>query len=219
MADDGSASGDRGEGGETGDAALDALLAALALKDERRTGWQRREVSDPETVAGHSWGLAYLCLALGDRAARSFSERGQRLDVDRAVRIAVVHDLAEAETGDVPRGEIDPERKRRRERAAMDALAGPLPDPVREAWERYEAADDPAAAFVRDLDLLEPCLQAVVYDREGRRDGPDGTGNGGDAGDDFRGFFETAEAELRTPFGRELLDRIRERYEAVARER
>jgi len=205
MAEDGSDGTDR-VGGD--DPELDALLSALALKDERRTGWQRRGVSDPETVAGHSWGVAYLCLVLGDRAARSFRERGERLDIDRAVRIAVVHDLAEAETGDVPRGEADPARKRRRERAAMDRLAGPLPDAVRAAWEGYEA-DDPAAAFVADLDLLEPCLQAVVYEREGRRDG----GDGGDA-DDFAGFFETARAELRTPFGRELLDRLRERYRA-----
>ncbi|OYR56353.1 phosphohydrolase, partial [Halorubrum sp. E3] len=51
------------------DAALDAVLAAYDLKDERRTGWQLRGVDDPESVAAHSWGVAYLVVTLGDRLA------------------------------------------------------------------------------------------------------------------------------------------------------
>ena len=37
------------------DDAIEALARAYALKDETRTGWQLREVEDPESVAAHTW--------------------------------------------------------------------------------------------------------------------------------------------------------------------
>src|SRR6056297_2108276 len=81
----------------TPDPTLDALLDAYALKDERRTGWQLRGIDAPESVAAHAWGVAYLVLALGDRFRGELPD----IDLDRALRLAVVHDVAEAETGDV----------------------------------------------------------------------------------------------------------------------
>src|SRR6056297_1841506 len=91
------AGGDATPAGGGPGAALDALLDAYALKDEGRTGWQLRGVDAPESVAAHSWGVAYLVLALGDRFRGDLPD----IDLDRALRLAVVHDVAEAETGDV----------------------------------------------------------------------------------------------------------------------
>lgn len=71
---------------------LDALVTALALKDERRTGWQLRGVTDPEPVAAHSWGVSLLALLFTP----------SDVDRDRVLRMAVVHDLGEAVVGDVP---------------------------------------------------------------------------------------------------------------------
>src|SRR5690606_39493298 len=70
---------------------LDLAYRALALKDEARVGWVQHGVREPESVAGHAWGTAYLCLLFADAAG---------VDRDHAVAIAVVHDLAEALTGD-----------------------------------------------------------------------------------------------------------------------
>jgi putative hydrolase of HD superfamily len=188
---------------------LDALADAFALKDERRTGWQLRGVVDPESVAGHSWGVSLLCLVYGPRAG---------VDVDRALRLAAVHDLAEARTGDLPtRADstaetVDSDEKERRERAAMDELAGPLPDGVRDAWEEYEARQTPEAVFVKDMDLVDMCLQALRYEREGRYD-PDETNPAFEEYDRLDEFFATAEPRLRTRVGEELFAAIRERYE------
>jgi putative hydrolase of HD superfamily len=191
---------------------LDALLSAFALKDEGRTGWQLRGVVDPESVAAHAWGVSYLCLCFADRAG---------VDADRALRLAVVHDVAEAEVGDVPT-RADPaaetvsaEEKLRRERAAMADLTADLDagDDLRSLWAEYEARETPEARFVKDMDLVEMCLQALYYEREGRYD-PD-AGESFEAYDHLDEFFATAGPRLRTDVGETLFAEIRERYEAV----
>jgi putative hydrolase of HD superfamily len=194
---------------DAGDA-LAALAESYALKDERRTGWQLRGVDDPESVAAHSWGVSLLCLAFADEAG---------VDPDRALRQAVVHDLAEARVGDVPT-RADPadeplpaDETERRERAAIADLAAPFPA-VATAWDVYERRDSPEARFVKDMDLIDMCLQALVYERGGRYDTEDVPDS--ETGSDYEAldeFFATAEPRLSTDVGRRLFVRIRERYE------
>jgi putative hydrolase of HD superfamily len=220
---------------EPTDAELDAVLSALALKDERRTGWQLRGVDEPETVAGHTWGVAYLCLLYAERAG---------VDPDRAVRLAVVHDLAEAETGDEPTRadstveQPDSDRKEARERAAIAELLGPFErdgdttvagssstgdsddqsatasNSHRAAWEEYEERSSPEAQFVKDMDLVDMCFQALYYEREGRYD-PTEDRPAFQEYDRLDEFFATAEPRLRTDVGRALYDAIHERYQAA----
>src|SRR5260221_8313896 len=64
---------------------------AARLKDVRRQGWVDRGVPDAESVADHSYGVALLAWAVA---------RARGLDGERALLIAIVHDLAEAEVGD-----------------------------------------------------------------------------------------------------------------------
>lgn len=193
------------------DETLDALLETYGLKDERRTGWQLRGVSDPESVAAHSWGVAHLCLCFADRAD---------VDPDRAVRLAVLHDVAEARTGDeATRADPDaetvaPAEKERRERDAVEDLLGPFSADLRESWEEYEARETETARFVKDMDLVDMCLQAVVYETAGRYD-PDADNPNFEAYDRLDEFFATAEPRLRTPVGRELFEAVRARYEAA----
>lgn len=198
--------------------ALDALTTALALKDETRTGWALRGVRDPESVAAHTWGVSLLCLLYAS----------EEVDRDRALRMAVVHDLAEAETGDVAvRAEagkqaVSDAEKTTRERAALADLADGLPrdEEVRDLWTAYEARDTPEAAFVKDMDLVDRCLQALVYEREGRYDpeAPDASEHFEEY-DQLDEFFATAEPRLRTAVGRELFDAARERYEEAKQQR
>ena len=199
------------------DPAVDAVLDAYALKDERRTGWQLRGVDDPESVAAHTWGVAYLVLALGDRLAADLPN----VDLDRALRLAVVHDVAEAETGDIATradstaDTVDRDAKETAERAAMAGLAGPLPDRVRDAWEAYESRESPEAVFVKECDLLDVCLQAVVYERGDRYDPADGDPDAFREYDDLDEFFVTTEPRLRTETGRALFARLRDRYRSA----
>jgi len=206
--------GDDPESDADPDPAIDALLDAYALKDERRTGWQLRGVDAPESVAAHAWGVAYLVLTLGDRFRTDLPD----VDLDRALRLAVVHDVAEAETGDVATradstaDPVDPDAKETAEREAMADLAGPLPDRVRDAWEAYEARDSPEAVLVKECDLLDVCLQAVIYERDARYDPAAGDPDAFREYDDLDEFFATTEPRLRTETGRALFARLRDRY-------
>lgn len=214
--DDEDADSARGPSGADRDGAsgsgtdLDALLTAYALKDETRTGWELRGVRGPESVAAHSWGVALLCLHYADVAG---------VDADRALRMAVVHDVGEAVVGDLPtRADpaaetYDPAEKERRERAAVDDLAAGLGDDLRTLWTAYEARDSDVARFVKDMDLVDMCAQAVVYERERRYEADEG--GAFDAYGRLDEFFATAEPRLSTDVGRRLFERLRARYGAV----
>jgi 5'-deoxynucleotidase YfbR-like HD superfamily hydrolase len=136
----------------------DLLREAVGLKDVVRAGWVRAGVPSPETVAAHSWGVAWLVLVL----------LPDDLDRERALLYAVLHDLPEVRTGDVtPRDGVSAAAKHAREHASMAALCAELP-PDRGAallrvWEAYEAQADPEARFVRQLDRLDMAIQAVAY--------------------------------------------------------
>ncbi|WP_231184661.1 HD domain-containing protein [Haladaptatus sp. DYF46] len=190
---------------------INALAEAFALKDERRTGWQLRGITDPESVAGHTWGVALLCLQYGNEAD---------IDTDRALRMALVHDLAEAKTGDVATRVNDADQrvsaaeKDRLERDAMDALAPALDPEIRNLWEEYEARETSESVFVKDMDLVDMCLQALVYERGNRYDG-ERENEQFEEYEELDEFFATAEPRLRTAVGRELFEEIRTRYETV----
>jgi putative hydrolase of HD superfamily len=204
---------------------IDELLSAYRLKDEPRAGWALRDVEQPESVADHSWGTALLCLLHAEEAG---------VDAEHCLRIALVHDIAEAEVGDVPRRVSEADQpmsraeKARREQRAMARLAdGPLAETV-ELWREYEEADSAEAVFVRDMNLVDMCLQALFYEHAGRRRAGARDTTGGPGVTRARGvapqwdaldeFFATAEPRLRTTVGRRLYDEIHARYRALRRQ-
>ncbi|MEM6930585.1 MAG: HD domain-containing protein [Myxococcota bacterium] len=135
---------------------VEQLLEAVRLKALDRTGWVRRGIAGPESVAAHSWGVAWLVLAL----------LPEDLDRQRALTYAVLHDLPEVRVGDLtPHDPMPRSEKVRREREAMQGLTGSSPRgrSLAALWDAYEALDDDEARFVRQLDRLDMALQAVAY--------------------------------------------------------
>ncbi len=131
------------------------LLEALDLKALPRAGWVCAGMVRPESVAAHAWGVSWLVLALCPPG----------LDRDRALAMAVVHDLPEVRAGDRVPGELPPDEKVRREREALAGLLAGLPSAGRVAalWEEYEAGASREAVFVRACDRLDMALQAARY--------------------------------------------------------
>ena len=172
---------------------LELLHRVEPLKHLPRTGWVDRGVSTPESVAAHSWRLALLAWIMADSLG---------LDAGRAMKIALVHDVPEAVTGDrTPFDDqgltaeaqrslsINPEsapdwrqpdaraRKTEAERRALGAmLAGqsaPLATALQSAWEDYESGASPEARLVYELDKLEAYVQGREYARDGRLPEPE----------------------------------------------
>jgi len=141
-----------------------------------------------------------------------------------------VHDLAEYSVGDIParvsaeQRTLSEEAKSAAERDAMQTIAELLAadrealDPgkqdagsgIQEMWRLYEERESPEALFVRDMNLVDMCLQALIYDTE-RREGAKGSKNAHVPGR-LAEFFESTVHRISTPVGRELFDRLWERY-------
>lgn len=143
---------------------IDFARAVGKLKRLSRTGWLEVGVEKPESVAEHSYRTAVIAMVLADL-------RG--LDAEKTMRMALLHDLAEAETGD-----MTPEQKRRRQpaytREEEEAIGGilsllpkPLDEKYRAVWEEYREAASPEAMTASQADEAEMLLQAIEYEEMG----------------------------------------------------
>ena len=120
---------------------------------------------DTESTAEHSWmlGLMVLCLA---------PKMNEKVDLEKCLKLALVHDLPEAKVGDVSLyASIDnkevSKKKKEDETEAIDEFAGMLSgdtgEEIRELWLEYEEAKTPEAKLVMALDKLEATFQALRY--------------------------------------------------------
>ncbi|TFI57321.1 HD domain-containing protein [Sphingomonas parva] len=136
---------------------LGFVQAAAALKDTLRTG--RTASGRRESTADHSWRLCLLALLLGDDLGG--------VDLLRLLQICLVHDLAEAVTGDVPAPcQAADDGRKAREREALRTLCAPLPDHLRQRLEDlcadYDAGVSPESVIAKGLDKIETMLQHLI---------------------------------------------------------
>ena len=142
---------------------LNVMLLARELgrlKRLPRTGWALRGVPAPESVADHAFRTAALAMVLGERLG---------LEAGRMMRMALLHELSECRTGDIPSGAIPHEQKHALERdMARDILAAAGDEgQYRELIEDFLEGRSREARLVRDLDRLEMLLQALEYQDAG----------------------------------------------------
>lgn len=146
------------------DALLNALLAGNQLKRTPRTGWLLRGVPEAENVAAHSYGVAYITFFLAPLV-------DPPVDLGRALALAVLHDLPESVTTDIPRPAwrfLPPGSKARAENAALSEIVAGLPHAadVTALWAELQADETPAARLVHDADKLDLLLQAWQYESQ-----------------------------------------------------
>jgi len=142
---------------------VDFLETAGRLKTLLRTGWVDSGIAAPESVADHSYRVTLLSMILAD-------EEG--LDSLRAVRMALLHDLAEAVVGDLTpmqkEGKTDWQMEERDAfRRLIVAVPDRLAEPYLDAVEEYLAGASPEARLVHAADKLEMLLQAREYEVAG----------------------------------------------------
>ncbi|MCL2331400.1 MAG: HD domain-containing protein, partial [Proteobacteria bacterium] len=133
---------------------------AGALKYELRYGNINSDKRD--SSAAHSFMLALLIYYTDD-----YFIKKKQLDIDlfKAIKIALIHDLPEAIVYDTPFFEIfktlnaSQKQKSAREEAGMKVLASKLPksqgSETYKLWKEYETCSSDEAKFVKILDKLE----------------------------------------------------------------
>ncbi len=155
------------------DRLLDLLLESATLKRLPRSGWLLRGVPQAESVAEHSFGVAFTALALADVLQASGGLEGE-LDLEKVLAIALLHDLAEVRLTDLPLKAarlLPAQVKSEAEASAMADLLAPLPTGGRLAalWQTFEDSTSPEGRLVRDADKLEMMVQCLRYEQAGSR--------------------------------------------------
>ncbi|XP_057853838.2 uncharacterized protein LOC131063902 isoform X2 [Cryptomeria japonica] len=165
--------------------AIDFLTLCQRLKTTKRTGWIYREVKDPESIADHMYRMAAMALIAVDIPG---------IDRDRCVKMAIVHDIAEAIVGDIaPSDGISKEEKSQRERKALEEMCQMLGGGLRakeiyDLWNEYENNSSPEAKIVKDFDKVEMILQALEYES--------------DQGKNLDDFFQSTAGKFQTDIGK-----------------
>jgi len=136
------------------------LLCLPCGQTTKRAGWVLSGIPAPESVSDHMYRMAMAAFALPPAVSA------------HAIKLALVHDLAEALVGDItPHDGVSGDEKERRERAAMATVRdevlqgeGALGKHLVDLWEEYEAGETEAARLVKDVDKYEMIVQAYEYE-------------------------------------------------------
>ena len=129
---------------------LKSVLRATTLCDGSRR----------ENSGEHSWHLGLYALVLADQAAPG-------VDINRVIRMLLIHDLVEIDVGDVPIHSANGAAHNSpatmaAEAQAADRIFGLLPADLqtglRSLWDEFEAALTPDAIFAKSLDRVQPVM-------------------------------------------------------------
>jgi putative hydrolase of HD superfamily len=154
-----------------GDALLELVLEAANLKRIPRSGWLLRGVPHVESVADHTFGVAFLALVLALALEEGGALDGE-LDLEKVLTMAVLHDLTEVRLTDLPSAAtnlLSASVKSEAEASAISALLEPLAEAGRleSVWQEFEDATSPEGRLVRDADKLEMMVQCLRYEQAG----------------------------------------------------
>ena len=146
---------------------LDAQFAFLNEADRLKSVLRATTLVDGsrrENSGEHSWHLALYALILADQA-------GPDVDINRVMRMLLIHDLVEIDVGDVPihsaNGQAHSSTSvQEAESAAARRIFGLLPadlgQPLLALWQEFEAAETPDAIFAKSLDRVQPVMANLM---------------------------------------------------------
>ena len=151
---------------------LSTLIELQRLKNLDRTGWTLRGLpAGTECVAAHSFGVSVTAMMLADEVAA----RGTKVDIERLLRMALLHDWSEARIGDMPKTATDYFGTDNRKRAEMSAFGDIVSGfaagetNYRELFDEYERRGSLEARLVKAADVIDLLVQVLALERAGAR--------------------------------------------------
>ncbi len=132
---------------------LEILHRANNLKINTRHNWT---IGDrKESVADHSWRIALMAMLI------SQEEEFQDVDMNKVIRMCLIHDLGEAFTGDIPVFEKDKTDEKKENQIFLDWV-NQFPEAQRNEWEslldEMLALETREAKTYKSLDKLEALI-------------------------------------------------------------
>lgn len=139
---------------------LDFLKEIEKFKSIKRTLYNSNNLN--ENDAEHSWHLAMFILVFENKLPSS-------LNINKMLKMALIHDLAEIETGDIFRYDVksneEKNDKKEKELTAMKYLiknlSSDLQDTILNLFVEYEENKSLEAKYVRAFDKVQPILQNI----------------------------------------------------------
>lgn len=145
---------------------LDFIVEIEKLKNVHRktrpVGLERYENS-----AEHSWHVCLSALMLKDFA-------NQPVDIDRVIKMLLIHDLGEIDAGDTIIYAGETAEQKSQESAGLRRIVGMLPpgkgDEYLSLWEEFEAGQTNDAKFAKAIDRIPPILHNLHGDGHSWKD-------------------------------------------------
>lgn len=151
---------------------LPFLIELQRLKRLDRTGFTLRGLPNgTESVAAHSFGVAVTAMTFADE----LQSRGVSVNLERLLRMALLHDWAETRVGDMPKtatSYFGVEVRKRAETAAFADVvskAGGANSLYRELYDDYEQRRSLEARLVKAADVIDLLVQVLALERAGAR--------------------------------------------------
>lgn len=131
---------------------LDVLHTAERLKDVTRHAYTSQ--GRHESVAEHSWRIALMAMFMQDE----FPD----LNMDKVIRMCLIHDLGEIFTGDIPtflKTESDTATEDQLLDRWVQSLPAPYCEDLNRLYDEMNAQQTPEAKLYKCLDKLEAVIQ------------------------------------------------------------
>lgn len=150
---------------------LSTLIELQRLKRLDRTGWTLRGLPNgTESVAAHSFGVSTMAMLLADK----FIAQGVTVNVEKVLRIALLHDWAETRVGDMPRTAtlyFGSDARKQAETAAFGDVVKEVDATGLYAslYDDYEHRRSLEARLVKAADVLDLLVEVLALERAGAR--------------------------------------------------
>lgn len=136
---------------------LDIITVAERLKDTTRHCYTRQ--GRHESVAEHSWMMTLMAFFMKDE----FPE----VDMDKVIRMCIIHDLGEVFTGDIPSFDKTKENEEKEEKLLYEwvqSLPGKYAEEMSALYEEMDKRETIEAKIYKAIDGLEAVIQHNISD-------------------------------------------------------
>lgn len=136
------------------------------LKKNKRTGWITKVgIENAESIADHIFRTTIITMVISDM---------RKLDTEKMIRMALLHDLEEAIMGDWDREtkeKFGEKEVQKRENESIKRILNRLPENLEkeymELWKEIKEKKSKEARLIEEIDKLEMVFQALEYEKDG----------------------------------------------------